>query len=117
MEYLDLPLVMEGGSFRRTERERALERYVACFFASRKYEAHPALDFGLDLDEHSWLSSEEYLRVQVDEFNRHHRGRMSLMVGGTETRGGATAVGLTLRQGKETFHLSLTMGSLETGEV
>jgi hypothetical protein len=117
MDYLDLPLVLQGGEFRRTERETALKRYIACFFASRTYEAHPNLAFGLNLDEHSWLSTDEFLRLQVDEFNRYHRGRMSLMIGGTEARGQETSVKLTLRQGKDTFALKLSLGSLETGEV
>ncbi len=117
MDYLDIPLVLEKGTFHRTETEAALQRYVALFFCSRKYESHPALDFGLDLDKHSWMSREEFLRIQVDEFNRVHRGRMSLMVDGIEPQAEDAMVRMSLRQGKKTYRLKMSLGSLQAGEA
>ncbi len=113
MDYLDIPLVLEKGTFHRTEIEAALQRYVALFFCSRKYESHPKLDFGLDLDEHSWMSQQEFLRIQVDEFNRVHRRKMSLMVDGIDPQANDAMVRLSLRQGKNTYRLQMSLGSLQ----
>jgi hypothetical protein len=112
MDYLDLPLRHETGSFRRTAPEEALNRYVALFFATRKYEADPKLDIGVALDDLSWISSEEYLRVMVDEFNRVHRGSMTLLISGMETQGADRHIVLTLRHGRNNYRIRMTMGSL-----
>ncbi len=112
MDYLSIPLRLEGGTFKRTAPEEALSRYVALFFSSRKYEAHPALDFGMDLDDLAWISTDDYLRVLVDEFNRVHRGSMSLLIEGKETRGGDTLVGLTLRCGRDNYRIRMEIGSI-----
>jgi hypothetical protein len=112
MDFLDLPLGFENGSFRRTSPETVLSRYVALFFATRKYEADPSLDFGMDLDELAWISSEEYLRVMIDEFNRVHRGSMTLLVSGQSGQGADRHVGLTLRHGRSNYMIRLAMGTV-----
>ncbi len=112
MDYLDLPLRHETGAFRRAAPEEALSRYVALFFAARKYEADPSLDFGVALDDLSWISSEEYLRVMVDEFNRVHRGSMTLLISGGESQGADRSVALTLRHGRNNYRIRMSMGNL-----
>ncbi len=112
MDYLDLPVRLEAGTFRRTAPEEALSRYVALFFATRKYEADRALDFGLNLDDLAWISSEEYLRVMIDEFNRVHRGSMTLLISGQSGQGAEHHVGLTLRHGRTNYMIRLAMGTV-----
>lgn len=112
MDYLDLPLRLEAGTFHRTAPEETLSRYVALFFATRKYEADPSLDFGMNLDDLAWISSEEYLRVMIDEFNRVHRGSMTLLISGQSGQGAERQVGLTLRHGRSNYMIRLAMGTV-----
>ena len=112
MDMLDLPLRMDAGGFHRTTPEEALQRYVALFFASRKYGARRELDFGVDLDQLAWISDADYLRALVDEFNRVHRGHLSLLVSGWERQGWETVVALTLRHGRSNYRLRIEMGSI-----
>ena len=115
MDYLKIPLVFEKGRFQRAPVEEALQRYVALFFAARKYEAAPALDFGLAPEDLGWISGEAYLRALVDEFNRFHQGQLALMIEGREARGGDARVQLTLRRGHERFRLAMALGNLLPG--
>jgi hypothetical protein len=111
MEFLDIPLQFENGRFRRSNEDLAYVKYVQLFFASRKYAVSPALDFGMDLDDLAWVTSEEYLRVLVEEFNRVHRGRFSLHVEGQENLAGETKVAFSLRQGQNHHRFKLALGS------
>jgi hypothetical protein len=112
MDFLDLPLSFENGRFRRAAEETTYVKYVQLFFASRKYEALPALDFGMDLDDLSWITNEEYVRVLVEEFNRVHRGSFSLHIEGQENVAGETKVAFSLRKGREHHRFKLAIGSL-----
>ncbi|MCK4413949.1 MAG: hypothetical protein KAY32_10410 [Candidatus Eisenbacteria sp.] len=112
MDFLDIPLRYHQGAFQRVAPEEALGRYVALFFASRKHEALRALDFGVDLDRLSWISAEDYIRELINEFNRVHRGTMSLRIGATGARGGVPHVGLHLRFGRHTYQISMSLGEV-----
>ncbi len=112
MEFLDIPLRLESGSFHRAAPEEALSRYVNLFFCTRKYAALPALDFGTDPDRLAWISADDYLRVLVDEFNRVHRNQLALRVEGQESHAGTAHALLTLRFGRNNYRIRMAMGSL-----
>lgn len=112
MDFLDIPLSFSNGKFRRLPEEQAYLKYVRLFFASRKYEALRALDFGMDLDDLAWVTSEEYVRVLVEEFNRVHRGSLALHIEGQENVGGEMRIAFSLRKGREQHRFQLDLGSL-----
>ena len=115
MEFLDIPLSLIDGKFRRIPADEAYTQYVRLFFASRKYESLAALDFGIDLDDLSWITSEEYLRVLVEEFNRVHNRRFILNIEGLDNRGGESVVSLVLREGSRRSRIRMKMGSFTGG--